>query len=64
MKSWRTTLVGLVTFIVAVGTGILALMDDDPATTFDMAKILTALAGIGFMASRDNNVSSEKAGAK
>ena len=62
--SWKTTAAG-----VAAGVGIIAaqvsyLLDADPATVFSIEAVFAALGmiGIGFFA-RDNNVSSEKAGA-
>lgn len=63
-KSWRTTLAGVLTLIGVLATQAGAYFDDDPTTAIDwkiVAPALTAAAGLLF--SRDNNVTSEQAGA-
>jgi hypothetical protein len=63
--SWRTSLAGLGTILAAVGVAVTALTDGDPATIPDWGIVITAvIAGIGLFLARDNNVSSESAGAK
>ena len=65
MKSWRTTVLGVVTGLGIVCTQLVAMLDSDPETVFSLEVLLTGLAamGIGYFA-RDNSVSSETAGAK
>lgn len=65
MKSWRTTILGVLAGLAILITQATALLDDDPDTVFNLDAALAALAtmGIGVVA-RDNAVSSEKAGAK
>lgn len=65
MKSWKTSLTGIAAILTAVGAAIMALMDNDPATVIDVAATAAAImAGVGLLFARDNNVSSEAAGAK
>jgi|TARA_R110000868_G_scaffold223216_10_gene475090 hypothetical protein len=65
MKSWKTSLTGIAAILTAVGAAIMALMDNDPATVIDVAATAAAImAGVGLIFARDNNVSSEAAGAK
>lgn len=64
MKSWKTTVTGIAVLIGAVSMALIALLDGNPATTVDFDAILAALAGLGLLAARDNNVTSEEAGAK
>jgi hypothetical protein len=56
--SWKTTTAGIVSGIAIIATQFSYLLDADPATVFAALGVI----GIGFFA-RDNNVSSEKAGA-
>ena len=63
--SWRTTTAGIAAIVVALGTAVGALFDADPLTIPDWGAVAAAvMAGIGLLAARDNNVSSEQAGAK
>lgn len=65
MASWKTTLLGVCTIITAIGAAGKAVLDGDPSTTFDMATTAAAvMSGVGLIFARDNNVSSEEAGAK
>lgn len=62
MKSWKTTLTGVLTVIIAAGTAIkLLLTGGQPDWTATIAAIT---AGLGLIAARDNSVTSEQAGAK
>lgn len=63
MKSWRTTVLGIIAGLLMVLPEIQDLLTDP--STFDLEVVLSGLSamGIGWFA-RDNNVSSEKAGAK
>lgn len=64
-KSWKTTLAGIGAVLVAVGTVLKAYFDGDPATVADFGVAGAAVvAGIGLIFGRDNDVSSETAGAR
>lgn len=63
--SWKTSAAGIGAILVAVGSALSAMFDADPATIPDWGAVVAAvIAGIGLLAARDNNVSSEAAGAK
>lgn len=65
MKSWKTTVTGVAAILTAVGAALTALFDNDPNTTLDVTVTASAImAGIGLILARDNNVTSEEAGAK
>jgi len=65
MKSWKTTVAGVAAILTAVGAALTALFDNDPTPVFDVATTSAAvMAGIGLIMARDNDVSSEEAGAK
>ena len=65
MKSWRTTLLGVVMILGALASAAVALLDNDPATTVNLPAVGAAFtAGIGLILARDNGVTSESAGAK
>ena len=61
-KSWRTTVAGVIGFLVAAGPAFIAYLDGDPNTVPDWNLILVGLGlgGVG-VAARDNGVSSEEA---
>lgn len=64
MKSWKTTAAGIAAIVAALATAVGALFDADPTTLPDWGAVAAAiLAGIGLIAARDNDVTSEKAGA-
>lgn len=62
--SWKTTAAGIVSGIAIILTQVSYLLDANPDTVFSIEACFAALGviGIGFFA-RDNDVSSEKAGA-
>ena len=65
MKSWKTTVAGVLTAIIPVLNAVQAFIDGDPATVPDWGLAIAAVtAGLGLFFARDNNVSSEEAGAK
>ena len=62
-KSWKTTtgaLCGLVALILGAAS---AMLDNDPATNPDWNAVAIAAVAVGTMFARDNNVTSEQAGA-
>lgn len=66
MKSWRTTLCGILTVCGAAITLVaVPLMDCDPNTHVNFEGFVTAFfAAIGLYFARDKNVSSEDEGLK
>lgn len=65
MRSWKTSAAGIAAIVAAVAAAVAALFDADPATNPDWAAVAAAvLAGVGLLAARDNDVTSESAGAK
>lgn len=63
--SWKTTLLGICTILAALAGAGKAILDGDPSTNADPATIIAAItAGVGLIAARDNNKSSEDVGAK
>lgn len=64
--SWKTTSAGIGMIVVAFFTMILEpLTDEDPKTNPDYNKAIAAiLGGIGLIAARDNDKTSEETGAK
>lgn len=63
MKSWKTTLIGLISGIMLILPQISTVLDEDPTTNPEYQMILAGLAamGIGGFA-RDNNKSSQDIG--
>lgn len=63
-SSWKTTAAGIGAILVAVGSALTATFDADPATVADWGAVVAAIiAGVGLIMARDNNVTSEQAGA-
>lgn len=62
--SWKTSAAGIAAIVAALATAVGALFDADPTTLPDWGAVAAAIiAGIGLIAARDNDVTSEKAGA-
>lgn len=65
MKSWKTTASAIIGFVVLVLSATNAIIDGDPTTNPDFAALGgAAMALVGLLFARDNDVSSESAGAK
>ena len=57
MKSWKTTVAGIVTIVIALGSAALTLLDGNSATNPDMGALIAAfVAGIGLITAKDSNV--------
>lgn len=63
MKSWKTTITGILTIIVAVTSAALGYFQTGHIPELG-AVIAAVTAGVGLLAARDNKVTSEDAGAK
>jgi hypothetical protein len=62
MNSWKTTLSGIAGILAGIVMGLRALTGEGPA---DFAGAIAAVtAGVGLLLARDNDKSSESAGAK
>ena len=65
MKSWKTTAAGIAAIVAAIALAISHQFDSDQATVADWSAVITALtAGIGLILARDNDKTSEQAGAR
>lgn len=59
-SSWKTTGAGLGAVLIAIGSALAALTDNDPATVVDWGSLSAAIvAGIGLIFARDNDKSSK-----
>ena len=57
MKSWRTTVLGIVTILTAVAGVVQAVIDNDPATNPDLTVAVAAVvSGIGLIFAKDSKV--------
>ena len=53
-QSLKTTVLGIATILTAVSSAVIALIDGDPATTFDVASVIAAItAGLGLVMAKD-----------
>jgi hypothetical protein len=65
MGSWRTALLGVLLFVQALVTALVAQIDLNPETIPDWNMVVTtAIAMAGFILARDNKTTDEEAGAK
>jgi hypothetical protein len=54
LKNAKTTVLGIATILTAIGSAVVALIDGDPATTFDIAAVVAACtAGLGLIMAKD-----------
>jgi hypothetical protein len=64
-NSWKTSAAGIGAILVALGSALSATFDADPVTVPDWGALVAAIiAGVGLLAARDNDKSSEQVGAK
>ena len=64
-RSWKTTTFGVLTILSALMKAAMAVLDGNAATNPDWTVVITAItAGVGLIAARDNNKSSEDVGVK
>jgi hypothetical protein len=62
MKSWKTTITGIITIITAACGAIMGVVNGTPV---DWTVVIAAVvSGVGLITARDNKVTSEDAGAK
>jgi len=65
VKSWKTTVAGIAGVVAAIATAVQAQFDGDPATAPQWEVVIGLLAtGVGLLLARDNDKTSEAAGAK
>lgn len=65
MKSWKTTAAGIAAIVAAIALAVSHQFDSDPSTIADWTAVITALtAGVGLVLARDNDKTSEQAGAR
>lgn len=63
-SSKNTTVVGICMILGAIAQALIAIFDGDEATSINWeATMMAVVAGYGFLKARDNNVTSEQAGA-
>ena len=63
MRSWKTTVSGVLTIVVAIGSAALGFMQTGALP--DLGVLAAAItAGVGLIVARDNDKSSEQVGAK
>lgn len=61
--SWRTSAAGVGAILVAIGSAVTALTDNDPMTIPDWGAVVAAvIAGVGLILARDAKVSSQQEG--
>lgn len=63
-RSWKTTASGSGAILVAVGQVLTATGEGKDWVSALMGALPAIIAGLGLLAARDNNVTSEEAGAK
>jgi len=61
IKSWKTTIAGICAFILAIIEGYNALETGSP---FNSTMLMEALVGVGLLAAKDGDKTSEDVGTK
>lgn len=65
MKSWKTTTAGIAGIVSVIAAALQAQFDADPNTIPNWTSVISVvITGAGLLFARDNNVTSEQAGAK
>ena len=65
LKSWKTSLAGILQFLAIAAAQISTLFDADPTTNPEWSLVVASFVTlVGLLRARDNDVSSEAAGAK
>lgn len=65
MSSWKTTVAGIAAMAAAIAAAVAAEFDASPETVADWGTVVAGLvAGLGLLFARDNDKTSEEAGAK
>lgn len=54
MKSWRSSILGILILISVVSTQLVNILDADPSTVFNWESIAAALAGVGLLFTADH----------
>jgi hypothetical protein len=50
----KTTVLGIATILTAVSSALIAILDGDPTTSFDIGSVIAAItAGIGLIVAKD-----------
>lgn len=70
--SWKSTTAGIVALVAVISGALSLLLDDNPETNPDWNVVFAVAAsiiaqifnGVGLLFTRDNNITSEEAGAK
>lgn len=53
-KNFKTTALGIATIVTAISSAVMAFLDGDPATNFDIAAVIAAVtAGVGLIVAKD-----------
>jgi hypothetical protein len=53
----KTTVLGIATILTAISAAAIALLDGDPATSFDIGSVIAAVtAGIGLIMAKDAEI--------
>ncbi len=54
MKNAKTTILGIATIVTAITSALIAILDGNSATSFDIGSVIAAItAGVGLIAAKD-----------
>jgi hypothetical protein len=66
LRSWKTTTVAVLVFVIALSRSIIALLDGDPETGVNAEALvdafIAAMVAVGFWSARDSDKSSQDVG--